>query len=320
MKISVLAALISVSAVLVLSPLAAAPVERPLIWVTPADRASILAKIETAPWARTAFERLQAQVHEAMAEHQKDAAAYLRKIPTIPSPAGVGHAPTLAPIPGNMASTPDKGDGPKLERLLTLGVDCGALYYLTQDEAYARCAADILHVFVEAIVQMKTDPTDDNGGLLYPNDFLYEARGIGDQIPLIYDFVQPYLQHGGTVLDLNTGRQVAFDFAHAQELFRAYTRFAIDGGIIDNNHPVLEMNCLAHCALALDDPEERQNTFAYLVSKDTPHQDSLAKVLKIYARPGSVWPESFQYSGNVSSRLTYLVALVRRQKTPAQLP
>ncbi|MEO7413884.1 MAG: hypothetical protein ABIZ81_11050 [Opitutaceae bacterium] len=321
MKFPTFVSLLVVSAGLALPRLAAAAsVERPLIWVTPADRAALLAKIESQPWARASFENLKEEVRGAVAEHQKDPAAYLRKIPTIPSPAGTGHPPTFAPIAGNMASTPDKGAGPKLERLLTLGVHCGALYYLTQDEAYAKCAADILHVFVEAIIQMKTDLNDDNGGLLYPNDFLYEARGVGDQIPLIYDFVQPWLKRGGAVLDLVSGQPVAFNFAHAQELFRAYARFAIDGGIIDNNHPVLEMSCLAHCALALDDATERADTFAYLVSKDTPHQDSLAKVLKIYAAPGSVWPESFQYSSSVSARLTYLVALVRRQKSASQLP
>ena len=190
------------------SPAATPPAPtRPLIWVTPADRAAVLAKIESQPWAKAAFAQLKQQVQSTVEQHRKNPAAFLRKIPQVPSPAGAGAHPTFAQIPGNMASTPEKGAGPQLERLLRTGVDCGALYFLTQDEDYARCAADILHVFVEAIVQLKTDPTDDDGGLLYPNDFLYEARGIADQIPLIYDFVHPYLQKGGTVFDLGRGAQ-----------------------------------------------------------------------------------------------------------------
>ncbi len=294
-------------------------VQRPLIWVTPADRDGILAKIESQAWAKSSFGQLKAGVREAVAQHRENPEAFLRRIPAIPSPAGSGAHPTFAPIPGNMASTPNKGAGSKLGSYLRTGVDCGVLYYLTGDEDYARCGADILHVFVEAIRQMKTDPNDSDGGLLYPNDFLYEARGIGDQIPLIYDFVHEYLKSGASVFDLGSGERKPFNFEHAQELFRSYAQFAIDGGIIDNNHPVFEMNCLAHNALALDDADERASTFEYLVSKDTPHQDSLNKVLKLYARPGDVWPESFQYSSSVSSRLVYLVALARRQNPPARL-
>jgi len=292
--------------------LAADEVVRPMIWATPADRAAILAKIETQPWAKSSFAGLKARVADAVTRHQKDPAAFLREIPTIPSPAGAQFHPTFAPIRGNMASTPQKGAGPKLERLLSLGVDCGALYYLTGDESYANCAADILNVFVEALVQMKTDETDEDGGLLYPNDFLYEARGIGDQIPLIYDFVQHRLKSGATVYNLGSKSPAPFHFEHAQSLFRAYARFSIDHGIVDNNHPVLEMNCLAHCVLALDDNAERADLLQYLTHKDTPHQDSLKKVVAVYAKSGAVWPESFQYSSSVSSRVTYLMALMRR--------
>ncbi len=310
-----------------LTLLARAETIRPMIWVTPSEHAEILAKIESQPWVQENFAALKAKVADAVALHANDRAAFLRKIPTVPSPASAHAHPTFAPIPGNMASTPDKGAGAKLQNYLELGVNCGALYYLTQDEAYAACAADILHLFVEALVQMKTDTTDDDGGLLYPNDFLYEARGIGDQVPLIYDFVQAYLKAGAKVHDIGQNRLAVFNFEHAQQLFRTYAHFAIDAGIIDNNHPVFEMNCLAHCALAIDDPAERARHFEYLVSKDTAHQDSLKKVIGVYAKSGEVWPESFQYSSSVSVRVTYLTALAQRHapnalslETFAQIP
>jgi len=306
-----------VCALLGATVVAADEVVRPMIWVTPADRAPILAKIESQAWARISFAGLKARVADAVVRHQKDPAAFLREVPTISSPEGEQFPPTFAPIRGNMASTPNKGAGPKLERFLQLGVDCGALYYLTGDEAYANCAADILNVFVEALIQMKTDETDEDGGLLYPNDFLYEARGIGDQIPLVYDFVQHRLKNGAPVYQLGSKTRAPFNFEHAQSLFRAYARFAIDHGIIDNNHPVLEMNCLAHCVLALDDNVERADLLQYLTVKDTPHQDSLKKVAAVYAKSGAVWPESFQYSSSVSSRVTYLMALMRRHAPDA---
>jgi hypothetical protein len=300
-------------AVLAASALAAGDsVVRPMIWVTPADRAAILAKIESQPWARSSLADLKARVADTVARHRKDPASFLGEIPTIPSPAGAQFHPTFAAIRRNMASTSDKGAGPKLERMLSLGVDCGALYYLTGDKAYANCAADILNVCVEALVQMKPDENDTMGGLLYPDDFLYEARGIGDQIPLIYDFVQPHLKAGAMVHNLGRKSPAPFDFEHAQQLFRTYARLAIDRGQVDNNHPVLEMNCLAHCVLALDDNAERADLLQYLTVTDTPHQDSLRKVAAVFAKSGEVWPESFQYSGSVAGRVTYLVALLRR--------
>ena len=190
-------------------------------------------------------------------------------------------------------------------------------YFLTADESYARCAADILHATVEALVQMKPGESTNNGGWIYPEDHLYEARALGAQIPILYDFLATYLRAGARVHSLATRQPRAFDFAHAQQVFRTYTRLAIEHGIINANWPVLEMPSLALNALALDDPAERADQLAYVTTKDTPHQDSLRKVMREFAEAGGIWPESFQYSVGVSARVTYLAALLRRQSPPA---
>jgi hypothetical protein len=297
-----------------------AATSRPMIWVTPADRPTILEKIQNQTWARTAFEAMQERVRDAVARHEKNPDAFLRGLPLVPDAGHPQSHPTLAHIGGNMASEGDKEVRGVLQGYLLNGVDCGVLYYLTGEEKYARCAADILQATVEALVRMPPNENVGNGGWIYPDDHLYEARALGAQLPLIYDFVQSYLKKGATVHSLVDRKPTAFNFEHAQQVFRTYARLAIEHGIIDANWPVLEMPSLTHNILALDDPEERTRLLAHVLDLDTPHQDSLKKVVSEYAAPGSVWPESFQYSSGVSALSTYLVALLRRQQPPMPLP
>jgi len=304
---------------------AGSEIVRPMIWVTPTDRAPILAKIESQPWAKASFAAMQARVKDAVARHEKDPDTFLRGLPLVWNKTDPKLHPTLARVDRGKAveseelDQSDAGAGSKLQKYLLIGEDCGVLYFLTRDEAYARCAADILNASIEAMVQMKPNESS-NGGLIYPGDHLYEARAIGAQLPILYDFVQPYLKTGATVCNLATKDQTAFNFAHAQSVFRTYARLAIEHGIINCNWPVLEMPSLAHNVLALDDPAERVRLLEYVVSKNTEHQDSLRKVVAEYSQPGAVWPESLQYSSGVSSLATYLVALMQRQGAMSQLP
>lgn len=291
---------------------------RPLIWVTPADRAPVLAKIKSQPWANAFFAALQAQVKDEVARHQRSRDNYLRGFPLIPSPAGAQAHPTFA-YQGANGAPPDMAVRQKLMHFVQVGVDCGALYFLTQETAYAACAADILSVFTEAMVQLKPSENVGDGGYLYPNDHLLEARILGSQLPLVYDFVASYLGAGAMVHDLATRERRPFDFEHAQTVFRNYARLAIDHGLIDCNWPVLEMPSLVHNVLALDDPAERSRLLAFVVQENTPHQDSLKKVIGQYKRPGDIWPESFQYSRGVSSLSTYVIALLERQGLAASL-
>lgn len=294
-----------------------APLSRPMIWATDADRAPVLEKIETQPWARACFDAMKERVADVVARHKSDPDAFLRGLPLILDPKSPTRHPTLALIGGNMASLPEGRRRHNYQRYLHWGTDCAVLFFLTKEEAYARCAADILHASVAALVQMPRNDATESGGIVYPGDVLYEARAVGAQLPILYDFLHGYLQGGATVHDLATRTRISFPFATAQKVFRAYARLIIEHGQINSNHPVLEMPCLALNALAIDDPSERAKLLAYLTEKDTPNQDSMRKVIGVFDEAGGIWPESFQYSSGVTSRLATLTALLRRQSPPA---
>lgn len=306
-----------------ISPLGAQPLPRPSIWVTEADRASLLHKIETQPWARTQFETLRERSNERREQHCADPDAYLRALPWRETNQG-GH-PTLPPIDANMASarlTPEQSlIRAQMQGMLSNAIDNAVLYYLTQDPAYAAVGGDVLQAIVQLLRGLTPRNSPANGGWFYPGDHLYEARILGAQLPILYDLIASHLrQPGVTVWDLAGRKRVPFDFAGAQEVFRTYTRLAVEHGMSNSNWPVLEMPSLAHNALALEDPAERAHWLSYVTHVDAPRQDPLSKIVRILDEVGGVWPESFQYANDVAAKVTYIVALLERQTTPLELP
>ncbi len=292
---------------------------RPSIWVTPADRESILAKIDTQPWARAQFDALKERTAAGVAAHRRDPQAYLNTLSWVG--AAPGEHPTLPRIEDNMASTGRANAQTAMQSLLGHAVDCGVLFYLTGERDYAVVAADVLQAFVRALRGMPINLNPGNGGWIYFNDHLYEARAVGAQIPIVYDFIAAHVREPGvTVLDLATGRRVPFAYDDAQAVFRTYARLAVEHGMSDTNWPVLEMPSLTHNTLALDDPDERAHWLAYVTHVDAERQDPLAKIFHEFEEAEGVWPESIQYSSGVAGNVTYIVSLLRRQSPALALP
>ncbi len=301
--------------------------ERPIIWVKPSDRSDILQKIEQSPWAAELFQSLQARADEATSDSMAERREKLMALPLVWSEQA-GTTPTLRTYSNK--SWPRGEQGEKLKwghpraiqeammKGLQDGVDCGVLYYLTEQQKYAECAADILFTFVNALARTKIveeaprEPLPLNGGWIYPNNHLLEARVVGAQIPIIYDFIYPYLTNDGKSYDLASGELRPFDFDAAQRVFKTYISLALNKGLYDSNWPVLESSSLVHNILALDDENERAERLPYYLDKDTKQQASLNTVAKMYANPGDIWPESLGYSRHVTALSIYLMTALDR--------
>ncbi|TAE29031.1 MAG: hypothetical protein EAZ91_13510 [Cytophagales bacterium] len=285
-------------------------VVRPMIWVKPADKAAILQKIRTTPWAKTYYDAFVKRVADDVSSHQADAKAYLSKMPLDWAKQEAGKIPPFAPIKG---VTSDAELRKIVIHYLQTGIDCGILYYLTNDPKYGQCSADILHTLVEGLVPLKPSAGGHNGGgYLYPDDHLREAREIGAGIPILYDFAYPFIAQNSAVYDLGAGKKVPFSHDHAQAVFRTYINLALEQGIINCNWPILESPSLVGNTLALNDPAERDSFLPYYLTKNTPHQDALQKVGQFYQKHGGNWPESTNYSGAVAGLTTYLMTLLTR--------
>jgi hypothetical protein len=306
---------------LFVAPGFASETERPFIWVKSADKPAILNKIEEQPWARSLFAELRARADKAAPTTMAQRREKLLALPLV-WPGGEDSPPALVVFPRKDPFADGRQDqATAITKGLQDGIDCGVLFYLTGQEHYAQCAADILFTFVNALAQI--EPNRDyttNGGWLYQGDHLREVRIVSAQLPIIYDFVQPWLKEGGKAFDLASGELRAFDFEAMQDIFRTYIWLALNHGLYDSNWPALESPGLVHNILGLDGAQERTDTLRYYLTRDTEHkfehwsrgQPSLNRITEKFRNPGDVWPESLGYSVHVASNLVYVMTLFDR--------
>ena len=287
------------------------PLERPFIWIQAKDRPALLEKIDSHEWAASLYKELKSRADETVSHYQADREAFLKGLP-LEWFQGEDKAPRFYYIDSDGGSKPGQAHREALMKHLQESISCGVVYFITQDESYARCAADVLATTVEALSHMERNRSGNNNGLVYPNDHLKEARVFGAQIPLIYDFIHPYISQGKPVYDLVSGTEVPFPFETAQKVFRTYADMALETGIVDCNWPVLEATSLLHNILALDDPATREELIPYVLEVDLPHQDSIKKFAASYEKPGDMWPESLGYSTHVSQFCVYLMTALDR--------
>tara|TARA_R110002033_G_scaffold170455_3_gene213054 strand:- start:2886 stop:4973 length:2088 start_codon:yes stop_codon:yes gene_type:complete len=193
------------------------------------------------------------------------------------------------------------------------------IYYITEDERYAHMASSILYSFVKSVQKSELSDWHGRGGWLFPYDGFREVRVIGYKLPVIYDFVSPYIKNGGQPLDIIENKKVDFPFDEAQDVFRTYADITINYGQTGSNHSVLEAPSLVYNALAMEDENERDKFLSYFLTENTENQDALNVMAKNYKEQGDIWPETSQYLNHSTAIITKLMLVVNRYKPELKL-
>lgn len=283
--------------------------ERPMIWVTPSEKTALLEKIKDNKWTSDYYNSFVKRVQTDVDDYLKDPVQYLGKLPfdyTLQKPNEIPPFKTV-----NNADKDANAKRNKYQHYVKTGIDCGIIYYITGEEKYAEYATSVFYTFVKAMQQITPSKNEFNGGFIYQDDHLREAREVGAQIPIMYDFIYAYIKKGGLAFNFITLKKEQVSEIEAEKIFKTYIDLALNRGIVDANWPVLESPSLVCNTLALSNQKERQEYLTYYLEKNTPHQDALVKVAKVYKENGN-WPESINYSTAVTELTSYLMTLLTK--------
>jgi len=292
------------------TPLFSQVTERPSIWVKEADKPTILHKIKTNTEISDYYKNFTERVENDLIAYQSDKESYMKKLPWNYTGIKTKKFPPLHTYTSFNGRAREEQN--TIMHYLQTAIDCGVLYFLTDDKLYAEYAGSILFNISKGLLALPEPKESHNAGWLYTKDHLREAREIGAQLPIIYDFVYQYLKNNGKVYDLGQNSMVPFNFEDGQQVFRTYVKLALERGIINCNWPILESPSLVGNILALDDEQERNKLLPYFLTINTKHQDALQKIANHYLEYNGDWPESINYSNGVNTFLTYLMTLLTK--------
>lgn len=302
--------------------------ERPFILVTAEERSQVLEKIETQDWAKDIFTELKGKADFQVKSFNKNPKTYLEKLPFNWSEGEKNSFPPFYKtyhvengIQKNLDNATDAESKHMelLDKYLQIAIDCGIMYYLTQDENYAYLASSILYAFTKSVQQSELSDWHGRGGWLFPYDGFREVRVLGYKVPLIYDFTASYLKIGGQPFDIIKNRKVDFPLNELQDVCRTYADITINYGHTGSNHSILESPSLVYNALAMDDQKERETLLSYFLTENTDNQDALTVMYKKYKNKGDIWPETSQYLNHSTAILAKLLLVVNRYNPSLKL-
>jgi hypothetical protein len=302
--------------------------ERPFILVKSNERNQILEKIDTQPWAKEIYDALKLTTDAEVAKFYKNPSVYIKELPFDWSKKKTNHFPPFLKtthvrngVQENLDNATDE-DWKPAELLIThlqVALNCGEMYYLTEDEKYAQVASTILYSFVKSVQQSKVSDWHGRGGWLFPYDGFREVRVIGYKLPLIYDFIHPFIKNDGKAFDIIKNQEVNFPLDEAQEVFKTYANITVNYGQTGSNHCALEAPSLVFNALAMDDETERKRWLSYFLTESTDNQDALNVMVKNYKNEGDIWPETSQYLNHTTAILTRLMLIVNKYDPSLEL-
>lgn len=240
----------------------------PHILIKDKDKAAMLKKINNNKWAGNIYKSCIDRVNKQKNSYQKNPETLLSEIPAMPGNKN-GH-----------------------NKYLTLGAESAMLYWLTDDEGYAQLAADIMAHYIKMIGNIKGKNINFHIGT--SDAYLIDTRYAYPKLPVMYDFIYPFLKKKNTWVNVAGGSREKFSIADAQSTFKRLANNVFDRGGRNSNHPVLEAPGVLFNCLAIEDDNTRKKYLDKFVN-GTDQQNGLSWMMKEIKESGA-WPEATGYS------------------------
>ncbi len=188
------------------------------------------------------------------------------------------------------------------EKIIAMARDAAFIYWLENDERYARFAYDIFNTYMAGMYYRK-EPVDLLNGHIQTLVGFTCFQVIHEQalkdIAELYDFLHPYL-------DAN----YAGNIANYDATIQRWTDQVIKNGVPQNNWNLHQANVILKAAMVLQDNSQYENQkgreyyINHILNVTSPRQWSMTKLLDYgYDENNGVWAECPGYSQSVTKEL-----------------
>jgi hypothetical protein len=263
--------------------------KHPSIWVSSGDKAKILDNISKYTWAGSFKKQMEARVDQKKNIHKKNPESLLSQMPALG----------------------DKKSRGAHNEILTLGTESAILFYLTDDEDYAQLSADILSYYTAAL------SLQDTSAISFYGDHWLESRNVFPKVPMIYDFIFPFLQKANTTVYDNTSKtRKPFNHDAAQTTFLKLAASDLKGiTAMESNHSILAGNGALFNILMIEDDATREKFFNRLWNNPY-HQkhDAFTWTLNNFSKEEGLWPEALSYGFGSQKLVLQMMNVIDRFK------
>ncbi|MFR9529035.1 MAG: hypothetical protein SNF93_04920 [Rikenellaceae bacterium] len=207
--------------------------------------------------------------------------------------------------------------------ILDLARNAAYAYWVSQDEKYAKFAADIYYTWLVGTYYMNPilDPTSscgslggwEPGGICGYYDYEQIHDDLGERGAAIYDYLRPYLANHPNAHLESIGKSTK---EVNDEVLKRFIDLGLIRGGRQGNWNVNGFARIMAPIIALDsneayeDGKGREYYLEYFLTKDTDYHESLAGILKNYDSVTGLWNESPGYAfGTVTSILDFATML-----------
>jgi len=193
------------------------------------------------------------------------------------------------------------------EEIMGLVADAAFLYWLTDDEEYAKFAAPVFLTYMDGMhyrhapVDLKKSSQQNISGLA---TFEVIHEGIVVDLVTAYDFLHHYFKAQNISLDTTIA------------VLQKWGDQIIEKGIPDNNWNLFQARFLTYIALVLEgnsnyvNGKGREYFLDHTFNISTDRQLAIKESLLVYDQDNGIWPESASYSVHVITTLLRIFTLL----------